>query len=273
MNIVEAYIKFKGQFIILISGLPGCGKLNIAKSLSKDFKFKLLDQYNYYKKDYNEMSTLQDGTKVINWYNDNAIDWDKLKDDIEKDKKKGVIVVGISFPQDKIRGDYHVHLTMSKQMCMDKRKEFLEKHKDENKYDQEYKILNTPTEKLIMNQLIFPYYLEARKNSKIDKWINMDTIESEDDVYDIVFNHMLDIVKTYLAEHDKQIISEKTAKVTKDTETCPETISSSIELLDEPRESYDRNTDMIEEYFMKPEDFDEGDGPVKLGYPDAEDDD
>lgn len=263
MNIVEAYIKFKGQFIILISGLPGCGKLAIAKSLSKDFKFKLLDQYNYYKKDYQETSTLQDGTKVINWYNDNAIDWDKLKDDIEENKKKGVVVVGISFPKDKFDADYHLHLTMSKQMCMEKRKEFLEKHKEEDKYSQEFKVLNTPTEKLIMNQLIFPYYLEARNNGKIDKWINMDTLGSDDDVYDMVFDHMLSVVQAYTDEHDKKF-SERTPKVTKDTDTCPETISSTIEILDEPRETYDRKTDMIEEYFIDSDEFEENEGPVKL---------
>jgi uridine kinase len=52
MNIVEAYIKFKGQLIIFISGLPACGKLILAKTIQTDFSLKLLNQFDYYKEDY-----------------------------------------------------------------------------------------------------------------------------------------------------------------------------------------------------------------------------
>ena len=34
MNIVEAYIKFKGQLLIFVSGLSGCGKSTIGKKIA-----------------------------------------------------------------------------------------------------------------------------------------------------------------------------------------------------------------------------------------------
>jgi uridine kinase len=76
-NIVEKYIELKKQFIILISGLPGCGKRELGESIAKDFKFKLLNTYDYYKENYGETIKLGDTleTTIINWYTDDAIDW------------------------------------------------------------------------------------------------------------------------------------------------------------------------------------------------------
>ena len=112
MNIVEAYIKFKGQLIIFISGLPACGKMRLAKTIHKDFNLKLIDQFNYYKEDYNVTTQLKDGTTLINWYTDDAIDWSHLNEDIEKFKTEGLIVVGFSLPDDRVtlKPDYHIHL-------------------------------------------------------------------------------------------------------------------------------------------------------------------
>ena len=50
MNYIEAYIKFKGQLVVFISGLSGCGKTKISKKISNSFKIKLIDQNKYYKK-------------------------------------------------------------------------------------------------------------------------------------------------------------------------------------------------------------------------------
>jgi hypothetical protein len=249
MNIVEAYIKFNGQLIILISGLSGCGKLALAKNISRDFKIKLLDQHNYYKKDYNVVTSLPDGTKIINWYTDDAIDWEKFNGDINNNKKDGVVVIGMSFPIDKLKfdPDYHVHLNINKQLCLEKRKEFLEKHKEE--YADEYKIINTPTEKLIMNQFIFPYDIESNKNSKINKFVNINNL-SDDQVYDIVYDLLKDFIQKYLNHHDATTeAGAKTPKVSKvSRQDSSDTISASIELLDEPQYLYDRNSDMFEEY-------------------------
>ncbi|AYV76915.1 MAG: uridine kinase [Barrevirus sp.] len=258
MNIVEAYIKFKGQLIIFISGLYACGKLKLAKKIQRDFGLTLLNQYDYYKKDYNEKIKIGDNQDtLINWYTDDAIDWLTLNNDIEKYKKDGVIVVGFSLPQSRINKDihvdYHIHLNIKKQECMEKRKQFLEKHKD--KYKEEYGIINTPLEKLIMNKLIFPYYLESVKKSKINKFINVTGL-SDDKIYDLAFDSIISFIESYLyrsKDNKENRDGERTPKVStiskKDgrrTETDSLTLSG--ELLEEPQYTYDRNLDMITEY-------------------------
>ena len=205
MNIVEAYIKFKGQLLIFISGLPGCGKLELAKNISEDFKLKIIDQYNYYIQNYSETIKLPDGTEVINWYTDDAIDWDKFNQDIDEMKGDGLIVIGISFPEDKItsKPDYHIHLNISKQACVERRKMFLEKHKDDEKYTEDYNLMGSVVEKLKMNQLIFPYYLESIKKAKINKFLNINEMNN-DAVYDAAFDALIDMIKKYLKQENGQ---------------------------------------------------------------------
>jgi len=271
MNIVEAYIKFKNQLIIFISGLPACGKLKLAKKVKRDFNLKLLNQFDYYRKDYNVKTTLQDGTILINWYTDSAIDWTKLNEDIDKYKKDGVIVVGFSLPEDKFDKkdiDFHLHLNIPKQLCMEKRKDFVEKNKDKDKYKEEFSLIGTVTEKLRMNQLIFPYYLESMKKSKINKFINIATM-SDDEVYDTAFKYLIDFIEDYLYPEDTASNSN-TPKVTKikkniNIKTESSSLSFSGELLNRPKYSYDKDPDMITELTDKSDvDVDIGDGPIKF---------
>lgn len=198
MNIIEAYIKFNGQFLILLSGLSGCGKTSIAKSLKKALNIEMIDQINYYKKDFDNMVTLPDGVEVVNLSTDDAYDWDLLNEDINKYKSKGLLVTGSALPEDKIKShvDFHVHLTISKKECLERRQKYLEKHKD--KYPEEYKLIDSVTEKLKINQLIFPYYLDVTKRSKINKFININEIQGDDDITDIVFDNIISFVQEYI---------------------------------------------------------------------------
>lgn len=285
MNIIEAYIKFKGQLIIFISGLPACGKLTLAKTIHNDFKLRLINQFNYYKEDYNVTTKLHDGTTLINWYTDDAVNWDKFNADIEDAKSKGVIVVGFSLPEDKltVKPDYHIHISMPKQICMEKRKKYVEKHKDE--HPEEFKILDTPAEKLKMNQLIYPYYLESKNKSKINKFINVIDMNASQ-IYDIAFDAIIDFIEDFLYPESKEesidkkekkeikpqykkekknITTPKVTDVTKPSkQTESESISVSGELLDKPQPSYDKELDMLTE-LSDPDDYDEeGDGPIKF---------
>jgi cytidylate kinase len=268
MNVVEAYIKFKGQLIIFISGLPACGKLRLAKTIQKDFKLKLINQYDYYKKDYDETTKLPDGTVLINWYTDRAIDWNKFNIDIEGAKGEGIIVVGFSLPDHMMtsKPDYHIHLNMPKQLCIEKRAKYVTKHKD--KHPEEYKLVGTPTEKLKMNQLIFPYYLASRKQSKINKFINIGDMKAAE-IYNIAFDSLINFIEDFLYpqdEEEKKIIkTPKVTDVTKTTEkkrkTETDSISVSGELLDEPQYSYDKELDMITEH-SEPDDYEDDEGPI-----------
>lgn len=195
MNIVEAYIKFTGKLIIFVSGIIGCGKTSLAKEISDKFNLKLLDQHDYIKKDYDETIILSDGTEHINWNSDNAIDWDKLNDDINKYKKNGVVVTGMALVDDKItsKPDIHIHLSISKQICISKRRAFIEKNKEQ--YEDDYKYLNTQTELLKMNKMIYPYYLDAKERSKISKFINANDMTS-DQIWDSAWDILIEFFES-----------------------------------------------------------------------------
>lgn len=175
MNIVEAFIKFQHGLIILLSGLDGCGKMALAKNISRDFKIGLIDQRDFYREDYDQKVTFPNGQEVINYETDDAVDWDKFNEQVKQMAPKGVVISGFSFPVEKLgfKPNYYIHLTMSKQLCMEKRK-----------------IMDDATEKLKMNQLTFPYYLESMKKFPIDKIINTND-KNDDSIYDEVFDYLI----------------------------------------------------------------------------------
>lgn len=241
-NIVEKYVEVRGQFIILISGLPGSGKLKLGKNIARDFKFELINQYDYYKEDYDEKVTLSSPDKtenvtMVNWYTDLAIDWARFNSDIVR-HKFGAVVIGVSLPESKItmQADFHINLSITKQMSLEKMKEYIEENKE--KYPEEYKILGTPMEKLKMNKLIFPYYLETVKLAKIDKYITVgDEPSSEDNeghVYDVAFEMIIKFVQKFLDDFAKGKLEWS--------------IKSEMEVYDEPVSSYDDELDMIKKY-------------------------
>lgn len=229
MNIVEAYIEFNGQLVIFISGINGCRKTPLAKNIARDFKIKMLNQYNYYKNGYDKKVTLADGTEVVNWYSDDAIDWKEFNEDIDRFRTTGVIVTGMSFPPEKmkVKSDFHVHLKISKQECINLRRNFLEENKE--KFRKEYELIGTQTEKLIMNQIIYSYNIESIKKMKIDKFVSVDDMD-DDKIYDVVFDDIVQYIQNYLKNYNKQksetVPNDKNQKV-------------QIEILDEPKYLYD----------------------------------
>lgn len=264
MNIVEAYIKFNQQLLILISGLPECGKLSLGKKISRDFKIKLINQFQYYKKDYDKTIKLQDGTAIIDWYTDDSLDWNRFNEDINKYKKNGLVVVGFSMPDDKIKSqvDFHIHLTISKHACIEKRKLFLKENEESHK--EEFDLIGSQTEKLIMNQLIYPYYLESIKKSTINKFINLNNKDDEQ-AYDETFDYLINQIEGYLYKGQKKnnLITPKVTEVTKSSDKkTSESISASMELLETPVYSYDDNPNMIEKYSS--EEYDDDSGPIQL---------
>ena len=183
-------------------------KVTLAKNVSDLFKLSFLDEIDYFKKDNNEKVKVSDGKiekDVTNWYTDDAIDWDKLNDDVNKLKSVGIVISGISFPSDKLnfKFDYHLHLNISKQQCIDRRLKFLERYTD-----------TESMEKTVMNQLIYPYYLDVTKRSKINKFVNINDIDDEK-VFDNVFKVLIDFIQEYHTKRDQKILSE----VANDTST------------------------------------------------------
>tara|TARA_Y100000780_G_scaffold231670_1_gene258027 strand:- start:2975 stop:3577 length:603 start_codon:yes stop_codon:yes gene_type:complete len=194
-NIVEAYIRINKQLIILVSGVSGCGKTSLAKDIERDFNLKFIDQYDFFKKDYNETYKLSTGEEIINWYTEDAIDWDKMNETIINNADKGVIVTGVSFPIEKLnfKTDYHIFVGRPKQECLRKRSEYIAKFSNRYKYEN-----NNPNfEKIKFNKLEFPFVLQSQKKANIDKFINGENLSSVE-VYDIAFDFLINSIQKSL---------------------------------------------------------------------------
>ena len=203
LNIIDAHKLFKGQLVIVISGMSGCKKTKIAKKLAGELKLKYISQFDFYKKDYSstiEVKYSDNNTvskaEVINWDTDNAIDFDLLNKAVNDNKKDGLIISGFSFPADKIKFaiDGHIHIKMSKELCLQRRHDFLNEHKDV--YVKEYDNMGTPLEKAILNKLTYPYYYETLKKEKIDKLF--EDKNDDNDIYDSIWDFVMFHIQAYI---------------------------------------------------------------------------
>lgn len=188
VNVVEAYIKFNSQLIILISGFSGSGKTLLAKNIEKDFKIEFLNLNDFYKSDYNEIVDLGHDIKVVDWDNQEAIDWDKFNDKVNSIKNKGIVISGFGFPNDKLKFklDYHIHLKLSKEKLIKNRHEYLEENKD-NPLNE---IKDTRTEMFILNNLTFKHFMSIKDKSTYT--LKIDTTEiSPEQTYDQVFDYLI----------------------------------------------------------------------------------
>lgn len=185
MNIVEAYIKKKGQLIILVSGFSGSGKTTLAREIERDFKIKFVNLNDFFKESYNEVVDLGHDIKVVDWDNPNAINWDKFNETIDKEKASGIVVSGFSFPTDKIKFsyDFYINIYIKKDKLIEKRQKYLEENKD-NPLNE---ISDERTQMTIINNLTFKHFLATKdKNAYV-----IDSSElSPDDIYDKIFEYI-----------------------------------------------------------------------------------
>lgn len=195
MNVVEAYIKFNSQLVILISGFSGSGKTMLGRNIQRDFKLNFINLNDFYKEDYNEIVDLGHDIKIVDWDNPDAVDWDKFNEKVNEEKKKGIICVGFGFPEDKIKfkPDFHIRLDIPKQKLFEMRHKYLDENKD-NKLN-EYK--DSRIETLIMNKLSYPHHEQIKLKSKytykfslFDKE-NLTLDEIPDKMYDDVFDYLI----------------------------------------------------------------------------------
>lgn len=206
MNVVEAYIKFNKQMIILISGLPGSYKSEVAKNLAKDFKLSYHNLREYTKADYNTEVELPNGSKMVDWDSVDAFDWDKVNETLENEKSKGIVMVGTTFPSNYITAniDNHSHIKISKRNYITRRHENLKKNPDKGGNAKLVELIDTPTESLMINKVIFPNYLQNVEKSNINKFINANEM-SADDIYDDLFDYLLNsMVMPYINRYNKK---------------------------------------------------------------------
>uniref|UniRef100_A0A6C0EC07 Phosphoribulokinase/uridine kinase domain-containing protein n=1 Tax=viral metagenome TaxID=1070528 RepID=A0A6C0EC07_9ZZZZ len=203
MNVVEAYIKFRGQLVVLVSGLSGSGKTEIARNIERDFKLKFINLNDYYKKDYGKIVEIND-QKIIDWDSADAIDWVKFNDDISQYKKDGLVACGFIFPTEflKFDTDIHFHVKIGKTNLLEKRHQYLEKKKDEEKVL--YELKENDIELLILNKITLPHYYHYLERSKIMKFLNANE-NSIEKLYDDVFDYIIQFVQSYHEERHKKM--------------------------------------------------------------------
>lgn len=188
MNILEAFLLFNNHLIIIISGLPGCHKSSFAKKLANEFNFYFINQSDYYKKDFNNIVSLPDGSTFNNYSTDDAIDWYKFNNDINNNKNKGVVISGFSFPSNllKFETNLHIHLGITKSKCFESIESQLIKNNQ-----------NVVNEKLKFNKFVYPYYLSLKNRSSIDKFFFVDDIDY-DNFYNILWSYIIDYVNSFI---------------------------------------------------------------------------
>jgi uridine kinase len=223
MNIVEAYIKFNGELIILISGLSGSGKTKIAKNIERDFKISMIDAEMYCKKDFNKKVELPGGNEVIDWDDIESFDWQTINKLANDSKSKGIVICAPYFTTDvlTILPSFHVHIKIQKQSLIEARKIYVEENKEKCK---DFGGL----EGVIVNQITYPHYLEYLKTSKIDKFINSKDM-TLDQIYDETTNFLFFKIEQYLEEYNKKIVGNKRSEKDESSDSLGSTSEKSID--------------------------------------------
>lgn len=205
-NIIDTYIKYNNQLVILLSGLHGSGKSKIAHTLANELKLNYINTRDFIDKEkFKEVKLANDETVKI-W---NEYKWNEIRDSINENKKNGVILCGDVFENlNDIHIDFHIHIKLSKQNIVKKRLEHIKKLSDDEK-----KLYYTDeTETLIINKIIFPHYLDILQKSHINKFINANDFIDNDDynekLTDLIFNEIIQFIIQFFKNKnlDKYII-------------------------------------------------------------------
>lgn len=199
MNIVNAYKKFNNQLIIIISGLSGCNKNNIAKTLATTFDIEFVRQDNFINKNFKNMKKEQNFKnnkefEINDIYTNDYINWDAFNKHINEVSKNGVVISGITFPTDliKFKPDFHIHLKMTKEKCMDTRFKYLKDNKNDLK--DQYQDFVTGKDNIIMNKYLYPYYLSNLNNMHINKFLKIND-KTDDEIWDEIWDIIISFIK------------------------------------------------------------------------------
>ena len=155
----------QGNKIIGIGGISGSGKSTLGKQIAEKLNGVYIDQDWFFKKNKPQIK-LSDGSTTSNWDCMEAIDISAMNDRIKKElKNHNIIVIGGFalwdewFEQD-IKPNIHFHIKIPKELSLETRLK-VKNFGSEARKKQE----------LIFNELVYPFYQETLKNSKIDHMI------------------------------------------------------------------------------------------------------
>lgn len=169
INIIEAYIKFNSQLIIVISNFPYCEKKIVYNAIANALKFKIVYQSDYIKEQLKE------------------INWDEFNEAVNSEKQNGIIVVASLLDNSKInfKVDYNIQVSLNKNSIIDllTKSDQFEKQLDDLKQ--------------FVNQTLYPAHLASVKNSTINKFINGNIID-DDTLEDYIWDSIIMFVKNSL---------------------------------------------------------------------------
>jgi hypothetical protein len=201
MNVIEAYLKFKGYHIILISGYSGSYKTIVAQSISKRFNYKYVNLSQFYlalddydkKENYIEYSIDNEIIHVLDWCNVyKSVNWHKFNDYVNEHKTKGIIISGFGFPKDLLQfvPDTHIYIKINKDNLINNRENYI---KTNNKpFDKVKEIRNILIEEQLMTQI--------KKDAILTRIINSNNITTDEITYSC-FKYIIDIVLLWLKNY------------------------------------------------------------------------
>jgi hypothetical protein len=264
MNILEAYIKFKKQLIILVSGISGSNKRVIASHLAKVLKLKHIKLESYIDKSYDKPENYSeiniDGieSKSLIWDNiKDSVDWHKFNKDVNNFKTKGVIVSGLGFPTDLINfvPDYYAHINIPKQVLMEKRQKYFDENKDNSRVEEMIKSVEKLSkgkfdvmryEKYIYNKFTHPIIKDIVSSSNISKFLNGGKM-SDDEMLKEMFSNIMERISAWL---DKYKLSDDEYRYVTSESTNVDDVDSEEYDVDEDsdKESEENNVITDEDY-------------------------
>ena len=206
-NIVEAYIKKKKSFIVLILGLPCSNKTELAKELFGDLSngvknLSLININDFYNNEFVEKEI--DGIKYNLYDHPDNLNWEALNTEVNNKKEYGVVLYGNYIDPDKINFDldFVYFIDLNNNLC----KEQLIKNNliktnisVEESQEEKDKKIDTYFEKVML-----PSFDKLREIIKekmsVNKFFNLKEDTKFDDVYDKLFDILMNNIEKSLKE-------------------------------------------------------------------------
>jgi hypothetical protein len=188
-NILEDYILRNNQIIILILGFPCSDKSTIAKELSIDTKLKKININNYIDDDKYVIEKINGLTLKMYEHPDNY-NWNKLNKDVNKHKKKGIILYGNYIDINKINFDLNFvfFININNLLCT---KILFEKKMFP--YEEDNKKVS-----IYFKNYLNPLYEKLKTDIKINKYFNVKEDTVLNDVYEKLFDILMSLISSNL---------------------------------------------------------------------------
>lgn len=188
-TILDEFTKRNKQFILVVLGLPCTNKSEIAKELVVDLGLPLVN-INDYLIEGKYIDKEVDGVKFKLYEHPDNYNWKKLNSDVNKLKRRGVIIYGNYLDINAInwKPDVTYFISMGFNIC--------KKKLVENKmlpYEE-----NDPKIQIYFNKIFNPIYDEIKTKFKINKFFNLKEDSTFDSVYNDLFQGLIGMINSKL---------------------------------------------------------------------------